>query len=253
MLGFRYTAVNHGPRKFWVPLPEEAVLDAVVRPLARALRSSPRCGKERLRVLDIGCGTGSLLVALRAELGDTEAELVGADASPIATKAGREAAREAGVALETVALTPDIVLERWGGALDAVVCMGASHCVGGFAAAPAALAALLKSDGGVVAFGDLCWQAEPRAELLEALGDGIPRRGAYAEAFRRAGLESRGGWRAASGAEWREYEDGNAARIRAYDGPDAAALLARSEGFAALDELGKREALGFEASVLETM
>ncbi|MFT4083321.1 MAG: methyltransferase domain-containing protein [Nocardioides sp.] len=95
----------------WVE--HEAVFDAVFTPVTEALLATARIGAGE-RVLDVGCGTGTLLAAA-VEAGATP---VGLDISPVMAEAAR---RRVGSARVVVADAQTADVTGLGGPFDAIV------------------------------------------------------------------------------------------------------------------------------------
>src|SRR3954471_21419114 len=116
-------------------------------------------------VLDTGCGSGEML--LRALERDPPGRGLGGDLDEDAIAQARARAGERlpgrDVRFE-VRDAGDVA-----GRHDALLNVGSSHVHGGWAAAPAALRALV-ADGGAVVFGEGYWRRAPSAAFLDALG-----------------------------------------------------------------------------------
>ena len=132
------------------------------------------------RVLDIGCGTGELLVRLaeacgaaaRPEVRGTGFRGVGVDASPQFMARCRDSAerRVPGAELELL-LMDGADYEAQPGSFDLACCLGASWVFGGHRGTLQALARATRP-GGQVLVGEPFWRAEPAAEYLAWSGMG---------------------------------------------------------------------------------
>jgi SAM-dependent methyltransferase len=117
-------------------------------------------------VLDLGCGWGELLLRVVEAAGDG-ASGVGVDTDAAALERGRETARER--AIDSVTFE-DGDIATWRGDADRVVCVGAAHAWGGAQAALALLGSSLRP-GGLLLFGDGCWERPPTAAAAEIFDD----------------------------------------------------------------------------------
>lgn len=212
--------IAHGGLPFYNPLSERDVDDAIglldLRPGAR--------------VLDVACGNGEVLRRI-AECWEVDA--VGYDRDPELIASAR--ARAPGLEL----LVSD---EPPAGPFDLVVCIAASHALGGF---PAALARL-RELGERVLLGDGYWRREPSQEYLEALGGAtrgeLPAYEGLFEAAAGAGLVPL--WsRVASPHDWDRYEWAQVLNAERHGGD---ALLERAAAARRrLTMPGGRDTLGF--------
>jgi SAM-dependent methyltransferase len=153
----RYSTLAHRDHVFCSPLSDERasrLLDSLA--LARGAR-----------VLDAGCGKAELLIRAIERF---DADGVGLDWNGAFLSEGR--ARAAGrvrtdrlVLLETDAAKFRAAPESF----DAIFCLGASQCFGGYRGALATLAPWTRR-GGVLLFGEGYWKREPDPEYLAALG-----------------------------------------------------------------------------------
>ncbi len=136
--------IAHGELPLWNPLSEAALDEAI------SLLALP----PGARVLDVGCGRGEVLrrVAERYEV-----ETMGYDADPALVDAAPP-----GLGVRVGDSPPDATF-------DLVVCVAASHALGGF---PDALTALhqLAEPGGQVLLGEGYWRRPPSDAYLESLG-----------------------------------------------------------------------------------
>lgn len=156
------------------------------------------------RVLDLGCGFGEWLHAvLEAAPG---ARGIGVDTSRPALDGARDRAAARG-------LTGRVAFEEADAAgyaeqgFDAVLCVGASHALGGLAGTLEAVRAHLRP-GGRVLLGEGFWDGEPTPSAMSALGAepgelaDLP---GLVEAARGAGYEP-GYGHVSSAEEWDDYE-----------------------------------------------
>jgi SAM-dependent methyltransferase len=156
------------------------------------------------RVLDLGCGAGEwLLAALEAAPG---AEGVGVDTSAPALERARTSA-------EARKLTGRVTFEEadageWEGeSFDAVLCVGATHALGGLAKALPAARSHVKP-GGRLLLGEAVWEVPPTPEALTAIGaepGDLPELPNLVTDLRRFGFEP-GFGHVSTPAEWDYYE-----------------------------------------------
>lgn len=200
--------------------------------------------------LDIGCGRAGLLRRLLTLRSDLRG--VGVDIDAVALAQARALADADGIGNRLELRTEDAAAAGPGtDRLDAVMCVGASHAVGGFAAL-AALAARRLAPGGVLLVGEGFWRRAPDPAYLAALGaqpDELVTHAANAERLAEAGLTLLF-TEASSEAEWDDYEGRYlAAKVRwarANPGdPDAPAILASAQDWHAAYLRWGRETLGF--------
>jgi SAM-dependent methyltransferase len=156
------------------------------------------------RVLDLGCGYGEWLHAALEEFPRTEG--VGVDTS---TPALEEARTRAGQRKLTrrVTFEQGDAAEFEGGEFDAVLCVGATHALGGLASTLTKVRSHLRP-GGRVLLGDGFWESPPTEAALSALeaeaGD-FPELGALVADVQRFGYEP-GYAHVSTAAEWDDYE-----------------------------------------------
>ena len=147
--------------------PHDDLLDSPVsnakldRVLAQ-LRLSPRD-----RLLDVGCGSGGLLVRAHQLSGCAG---VGIDKDAECVRRGK-------ARLDSVAPDADVDLQAMDAhefspvtPFDAAACVGATHIYGGFPGTLIALKGYVRP-GGYVLVGDLYWRLDPGDEYLAVLGE----------------------------------------------------------------------------------
>jgi SAM-dependent methyltransferase len=156
------------------------------------------------RVLDLGCGFGEwLLAALEVAPAATG---VGVDTSRPALEEARRRAHARGLT-DRVALEETDAASFDGAGFDAVLCVGASHALGGLAGALAAVRAHLRP-GGRVLLGEGFWDGDATPQAMSALGaepGELPDLPGLVEAARAAGYEP-GYGHVSSAEEWDDYE-----------------------------------------------
>lgn len=132
--------------------------------VARLIRAVGPLGGAR--VVDLGCGWGELL--LRIAAAEPSARLVGVDSDAAAIEHGRAEAAARGVGERVELVVADA--GTWDpGLADVAVCVGASHALGGTAAALARLRAVLRP-GGRAILGEGIWERPPTPAATDALG-----------------------------------------------------------------------------------
>jgi cyclopropane fatty-acyl-phospholipid synthase-like methyltransferase len=151
-------------------------------------------------VADLGCGWGELLlqVAARAD----QATGTGVDTDTRALSRARRLAAERRLDGRVQFTEGDI--SAWDGAAERVLCVGASHALGGSASALDALAGVVPA-GGRLLFGDGYWETAPSAAATQMFGEQVLPLAGLLEACRSAG------WRVihlsvASQLEWDDFE-----------------------------------------------
>jgi len=203
------------------------------------------------KVLDVGCGTGELLIRLAERFG---CHGVGIDSSPGQIEEARRRSRERVYYTGLDFVVADVRSEPLpDGPFALAACIGSMHALGdGLAPALERLAAVT-APGGHVLIGDGYWRRPPQPEYLEALGataGELPDYAGLMAAGEAAGLEAVYAT-ASTQEEWDRYEWQlilNGLRFAAQhpDDPDAAevaewARAARRRYLAP----GGRETLGF--------
>jgi SAM-dependent methyltransferase len=187
------TALRHARMRWNTPLSEEHA----------ALLLQRLDVRRGAHVLDLGCGWGELLLRAVAAGGtaDTAATTgVGVDTDDAALARGRTLAAGRSLDKHVTFVKEDVA--AWREPADRVLCIGASHALGGTVAALKALAELVRP-GGRLLFGDGYWEQPPTTEAVEIFGD---------ETLSLADLieHARGlGWRVLhfSTADQREWDD----------------------------------------------
>ena len=175
--------IAHGELRLWNPL-SEAALDETIALL------EPKPGG---RVLDVACGRAEVLrrVAERFEV-----EATGYDSDAALIESGPP-----GLELLVRDSPPP-------GPFDVVLCIAASHALGGFPDALGALRELVRP-GGEVLLGEGYWCRPPSAEYLDALGgasaDELPDYSGLMRAAEQTGLTPLHS-SVASEADWDRYE-----------------------------------------------
>ena len=225
--------IAHGEVRLWNPL-SEAALDEAIELL------EPPTGA---RVLDVACGRAEVLRRV-AERFDVEATGYDSDAALIESG-------PAGLDLQVRDSPPS-------GPFDVVLCIAASHALGGFPDALGALRELVRP-GGELLLGEGYWRRPPSAEYLDALGgasaDELADYGGLMRAAEEAGLTPLY-CVVASEADWDRYEWRlilNAERWVAANPEDPGADVLRERARRARERMtmpGGRETLGFALVLL---
>ena len=225
--------IAHGQLRLWNPLSEETLDEAI------ALLEPPPGG----RVLDVACGRAEVLRRVADRL---HVEATGYDSDAALIEAGPP-----GLDLQVRDSPPD-------GPFDVVLCIAASHALGGFPDALGALSELVRP-GGEVLLGEGYWRQPPSAEYLDALGgasaDELPDLSGLMRASEQAGLTPLHS-SVASEADWDRYEWRlilNAERWAAAHADDPGAEVLRERARRARERMtmpGGRETLGFALVLL---
>ena len=223
----RYTRVGHGPRRYWNPVPDDA-MDTLLAELP--LRQTPW-------VVDIGCGRGEALRVLSDRFG-----AVGLAIEPDAQALA--AVDLPGVERVAARFTPQQLTRP----ADAILSIGVLPW-----ADLAPLGAHL-APGGVLVVGDGVLTRPAHPDYAAFYGDLPPLLVDW-----RARAEA-AGWRVvrerlATQAEWDRYEECHAARIRAWcdrhpDHPEVEAWRARVDAWHGTYRRHGRGTLGFGVFVL---
>jgi len=225
--------IAHGELRLWNPLSEAALDEAI------ALLEPPPGG----RVLDVACGRAEVLLRV--------ADRFDVDATGYDTDAALIESGPPGLDLQVRDSPPP-------GPFDVVLCIAASHALGGFPDALHVLAELVRA-GGEVLLGEGYWRQPPSSEYLEALGaasaDELPDYSGLMRAAEAAGLTPLHA-AVASESDWDRYEWRlilNAERWAAAHpaDPGAEILLERARhARARMTMPGGRETLGFALVLL---
>ncbi|MCZ8520803.1 MULTISPECIES: SAM-dependent methyltransferase [Paenibacillus] len=205
------------------------------------------------RVLDVGAGQGELALRMIERFGVCVTALeLSAEAAELGLSRAQGRAAEGaltyaiGDAGEEIARIPD-------GSLDAALCVGSSHALGGRDAVFAKLFPLLRP-GGTLLLGEGYWKQKPAPAYLEALGGGaeeseITDHAGNVTAGEEAGLIPI--WAAVTSEdEWDDYEWLYAKSIEDYaleqpDDPDLPAMLDKSRRWRNTYMTWGRDTLGF--------
>jgi SAM-dependent methyltransferase len=156
------------------------------------------------RILDLGCGFGEWLLAALEAVADAHG--VGIDTSVPALEQARSSAE--GRKLSGRVTFEEADAADWkGGNFDAVLCVGATHALGGLATALPALRRHLRP-GGRVLLGEGVWEVPPSPEALagiQAEPGELPELPELIADLRRFGFEP-GFGHVSTPAEWDSYE-----------------------------------------------
>ncbi len=225
--------IAHGELRLWNPL-SEATLDEAI-----GLLEPPPGG----RVLDVACGRAEVLRRV-AERFDVEATGYDSDAALIESG-------PPGLDLQARDSPPP-------GPFDVVLCIAASHALGGFPDALGALSRLVRP-GGELLLGEGYWRQQPSTDYLDALGgasaDELPDYSGLMRAADEAGLTPLYS-SVASEADWDRYEWRlilNAERWTAAHPADPGAEVLLERARHARERMtmpGGRETLGFALVLL---
>jgi ubiquinone/menaquinone biosynthesis C-methylase UbiE len=152
------------------------------------------------RVADLGCGWGELLLRVVARAAQATGTGVDNDAGAL-SRAQRLAAERH---LDGQVQFTQADVSEWNGTAERLLCVGASHALGGTASALDALAEVVPA-GGRLLFGDGYWETVPSAAATEMFGEQVLPLTGLLEACRSAG------WRVihlsvASQLEWDDFE-----------------------------------------------
>lgn len=235
----KFSTIAHRDHAYCNPL-DPAVLDQVMDQLG--------LGPGR-RVLDIGCGKGSLLVCIAERYG---ASGTGVDINAAFLAEGRMWAEGRGVAsLIELREMGASRLAAEPASFDAAICIGSTHALGGYRETLRALARLVRP-GGTLLVGEGYWRREPEPEYLDRLGataDEMTTHEGTIAAGVADGLEPRGAWMS-SDRDWDRYEDLYARTMETYvathtEDPDAPAMRERIRRWRETYLRWGRDTLGF--------
>jgi len=150
------------------------------------------------RIADLGCGWGELLLRVVARTSHVTGTGVDTDARAL-SRARRLAADRH---LDGQVRFTEADVSGWNGTVGRVLCVGASHALGGTTAALDALAKVVPA-GGRLLFGDGYWESAPSAAAVEMFGEQVLPLAGLLEACRSAD------WRVIhmSVADQREWDD----------------------------------------------
>ncbi len=112
--------------------------------------------REGSRVVEIGCGNGTILALWGREYGISG---LGIEARPDACRRAEKAFLEAGLGGRIAVRCMDAREYVPGEPFDCAAAIGASHIHGGFSATLDALTGLIH-DGGTIVIGDRCWRSD---------------------------------------------------------------------------------------------
>ena len=152
------------------------------------------------RIADLGCGWGELLLRVVARAGQVTGTGVDTDAGALSR--ARRLAADRHLDAQVQFTQADVL--AWEGTADRVLCVGASHALGGTTTALEALAKVVPA-GGRLLFGDGYWETAPSAMATELFGGQVLPLAGLLEASRSAG------WRVihmsvANQREWDDFE-----------------------------------------------
>jgi SAM-dependent methyltransferase len=246
---FRFTTLAHAGRALLGPL-SLASVDALLSAISPARRPL-----ARLRVLDVGCGKGEILLRAMRRF---DAQGIGVEPNPAFAAAALARVHELGLA-------PDLVLHERslehapleGAQFDVAICTGAAHAFGDVPDALRALARLVPR-GGWALFGCGYWRRKPAREYLDAFGGSEDELRMLEDTL---ALPASHGWTVTAHhestvQEWDDYESGYAGNIRDWlaanaSDPEAEAFRGRIESWNAAYERWGRETMGFVTLVLK--
>jgi len=154
--------------------------------------------RPQARIADLGCGWGELLLRVVARADQATGTGVDTDARAL-SRARRLAADRH---LDGRVQFTEADVSWWDGTADRVLCVGASHALGGTTPALNALAKVIPA-GGRLLFGDGYWEAAPSGLATELFGEQVLPLAGLLEACQAAG------WRVIhmSVADQREWDD----------------------------------------------
>lgn len=247
---FRFTTIAHRGRDLLGPVSAET-LDAMIGELASALDAA---GVSQLRLLDVGCGKGEMLVRTLELLGGRG---IGVEPNPAfaadarARIAARLPADQAAIVESELAQAalPDH-------AFTVVICAGALHAFGDWREALADVRGLV-APAGFAILGPGYWQRPPAPQYLAAFGG---EEGEQQSLPLTLSAAEDAGWQVlvcheSSDEEWDDYEQGYAARVRewcdAHPGdPDTPGFRERIERWNAAYRRWGRTTMGYALLLL---
>jgi cyclopropane fatty-acyl-phospholipid synthase-like methyltransferase len=235
----RYSSIGHGALPVWNPIsiPHlERYLGAIALPKGGA-------------VLDIGCGRGYLLSRIVSKFDVTA---VGIDSSPFAIALARRDA-SAAIAEERLEFVEQTFRpsDYGDGSFDLVICVGATHAVGGYRETLNVARRILRS-GGMLLVGDGYWRRPPPGEYLAFLQMRADELSTHAHT-QEIGLCEGFDLVASSECsrqEWDNYEEQYARNVEDYvrenpQDPDAASMAERIHAWREAYSRWGRDTLGF--------
>jgi cyclopropane fatty-acyl-phospholipid synthase-like methyltransferase len=235
----KFSTIAHRDHAYCNPL-DPAVLEQVIDRLALTPGD---------RVLDVGCGKGTLLTRIAEHSG---AHGTGVDINPAFLAEGRALAARLGVADRvTWRHLPASRFTAEPASFAASVCIGSTHAFGSPLDAVRGLTRWVRP-GGSVLVGEGYWRRDPDREYLERLGttkDEMTTHEGMIAAGTGLGLVALGSW-TSSHRDWDAYEELYARTVETYvathpEDPDAAAMRERIRAWRETYRRWGRDTLGF--------